>query len=465
MQVNFYRLYKRINSTKRPETVLATLDCQLKEPCSILSPSLIVSIDETITAYNYCYIDLWKKYYFITDTTVLTGGRYQVDLTCDELASWKESIGKYTCFVERAASSYNALIRDPLLSSTTQIVNSKIINSSLSDDFEPMGGFYVLRTVGGGTQSSSTGITSYCISGAQLRGVLAFMFTESNYSDVLSDSTVKSFFNPFQYIVDLKWVPLNYDTYSESLLTSENVKFGWWESDVNAKIITSGFAGRYFYCDSITLPDNTYSDWRRYSDIFSQYTVYLPGVGTIPVSAQDTAEGLCVRYDFDITTGICQCALYSGHLTNGESVTGCLIGTYTTTMGVPIQIGQLNSSMLDVVSDIGSAIGSIFRGNIMGTVAQSISAVQDGLSPSKSLNGTVGARYILLGNKQISVSLNNLGSAAYPTTVAGRMLCQNVQLSTLSGYIKCGNASIDIGGYSGEKETVNGYLNGGFYYE
>lgn len=465
MQVNFYTLYKRINSTKQPSGNPVTIDCQLKQPCSVLNPILIISGSDTIVTHNYCYIPEWKKYYFITDTTTMTGGRYEVSCTCDEMASWKDSIGRYTCFIERSASSYNTLIRDPLLSSTTQIINSKIVNSDLSEDFEPLGGFYVLRTVGGGAQSSSTGITSYCLSGSQLRGVLAFMFTESNFSDVLSDSTVKSFFNPFQYIVDLKWIPLNYDNYAESLLTSENVKFGWWESDVNAKIITSGFAGSYFYCDSITLPANSYSDWRRYSDIFSQYTVYLPGVGTIPVSAQDTAEGLCVRYDFDITTGICQCALYSGHLTDGTGVTGCLIGTYTTTMGVPIQIGQLDSGMLDVVSDIGSAIGSAFRGNILGTISEGISAVQDGLSPTKSLNGTVGARYILLGNKQISVSLNNLGSAAYPTTVAGRMLCQTVQISTLSGYIKCGNASIDIGGYAGEKDTVNGYLNGGFYYE
>lgn len=465
MQVNFYTLYKRVNSTKQPDGDGLIVNCELKQPCSVLNPVLIISGAYTIANYNYCYISAWKKYYFITDTTIMTGGRYECACTCDELASWKDSIGRYHCFVERAASSYNTLIRDQLLSSTTDVVKNTIINSDLSSDYEPLGGFYVMRTVGGGAQGSTTGITSYCLTVSQVRGVLAFMFNDGNFSDVLSDATVKSFFNPFQYIVDLKWVPLDYDAYSEGLLTSENVKFGWWESDVSAKIITSGFAGRYFYCDSITLPDNIYSDWRAHSDIFSQYTVYLPGVGTVSVSAQDAAEGLCCRYDMDITTGETQCALYTGHMTNGTNVTGSLIGTYTTTMGVPIQIGQLDSSLGQVAGDFGSMIASAFHGNILGAITGGISAVQDGLSPSKSLNGTVGARYILLSNKQISVSLNNLGAAAYPTTVAGRPLCQNVQLSTLSGFIKCGEASIDIGGYQQEKDTVNAYLNGGFYYE
>lgn len=464
MQVNFYKFAKRINSTKQPTSDPLTLDCQLKEPCDVLNPSFIISTYQTIADYNYIYVYGWRKYYFITDTTILTGGRYEVSCTCDELASWKDSIGRYTCFVERAASSYNARIRDGLLSSTTNIVNSTISESELSSHFEPLGGFYVMRTVGAGA-ASSTGITSYCLTGSQVRGVLSFMFTENNFTDIISDATVKSFFNPFQYIVDLKWLPLNYDDFTETLLTEETVKFGWWESDVTGKIITSAFAGQHFQCDSIALPSNSYSDWRRYADDFSSYNIYLPGIGTINLSAQETAEGLCCRYDVDITTGTCQCSLYSGSMTDGENPTGVLIATYNSTLGVPIQLGQMESGLTDVVSDFGGLIKSALTGNLFGAVEQGISAVQDGLNPQKSVNGTVGARYILLQNQKILVTLNNLGAAAYPTIVAGRPLCQNVQLSTLSGYIKCGNASIDIGGYAQEKETVNGYLNGGFYYE
>ena len=56
-------------------------------------------------------------------------------------------------------------------------------------------------------------------------------------------------------------------------------------------------------------------------------------------------------------------------------------------------------------------------------------------------------------------------SAEFATNVNGRPLCKNVQLSTLSGYIQCAGASVDIPGFAGDKEAVNNALNGGFYYE
>ena len=37
--------------------------------------------------------------------------------------------------------------------------------------------------------------------------------------------------------------------------------------------------------------------------------------------------------------------------------------------------------------------------------------------------------------------------------------------ATTSGYNKYNNASVSIAGTAEEKDTVNGYLNSGFYYE
>ena len=38
-------------------------------------------------------------------------------------------------------------------------------------------------------------------------------------------------------------------------------------------------------------------------------------------------------------------------------------------------------------------------------------------------------------------------------------------VSSLSGYVKCANASVSIPGDGEEQNVLNGYLNGGFYYE
>lgn len=455
MQVNFYQLYKRVNSTKRPDTVLATLDCQLKEPCSILSPVLIVSTDNTIVNYNYCYIEKWKKYYFITDTVVQTGGRYEVSLSCDELASWKESIGRYTCFVERAASSYNSLVADSLMSNTENLITDVSAVTTIGGDiWDSLTGCFILRCVNPG--GSVEGISSYVLSQGDLARVLAFMFTEDNFSDVLSDATVKSFFNPFQYIVSLMWLPIGGGLTG---VTEENVKFGWWDTGVSAPTVSN--AGVAIQVNSINVPENPYSDFRAYDNRFSNYVLYIPSVGSIPVNASDAQNGFNLVMSVDALTGICEIHLRAGDAEGDNPI----IATYKTQIGVPIQIGQVNGTLASTATGAASAIGSLAGGRIMSGISQLVNSVQTAMSPTPSINGTNGARYPLRSNATIICTLTARGACEYPTTVAGRPLYANRQLSSFSGYVKCGSASIDIGGYRGEKETVNGFLNGGFYYE
>ena len=47
----------------------------------------------------------------------------------------------------------------------------------------------------------------------------------------------------------------------------------------------------------------------------------------------------------------------------------------------------------------------------------------------------------------------------------GRPTMDTRTISTLSGYIQCSNASIECAALDIDKDTINGYLNSGFYYE
>lgn len=463
MIVTFYTMSKRRNSTAVPSSGAGTaVSVQLKEPCPVAAPSFIITDGAFNLAWNYCYVAAFGRYYFLEDLTFLTGGRVQADFTVDVLATYRAGIRSYSCFVERAASSYNTLIPDGALSSTTAVSNSVITETELSGEFESLGGSYILRTVAGG---DSTGILAYLVSATELTDVLDFMFDEDNFSDVLSDTVTKTFFNPFQYIVDLRWIPAKYSKVSERFTNKQNVKFGWWSCNTSVSVITGGFGGVTFYCDRITMPDNPYSDWRRYSDAFSSYAIYLPGVGTINLSAQETAEGLCARYQMDITTGRTLVSLYTGSMEKGDSPTGVLISTYLIELGVPIQIGQLAADLGTTFSSAVDTAKSIATGNLAGAVSGTMQGIQSALQPTPSVNGTNGARFILDSNRKILVALNNLGSAEYPTPVLGRPLCRNLTLGTLSGYVQCAGASFPNTGYDGEKQAIDAFLNGGFYME
>lgn len=454
MQVNFYTFYKRINSTKQPEGDGIAIQCELKQDCTVLNPVLIIKSDGTIANYNYAYIPKWKKYYFISDTTISTGGRFVVSLSCDELASWKDSIGRYTCFVERAASSYNSLVADPLLSNQENIINDVKEVTVIGDTFDAVTGCYILRAVN--NKGSASGICTYVVSEGDLAAVMGYMFNADNFADVLSDEVTKTFFNPFQYITSVLWLPINIGNLQS--VQEENITFGWWESSISAHYLSG--SGVEVFTSDINIPANSYSDWRAYDNRFSCYTLYLPAVGSVPVNAAEVKNKLSVEMSIDALTGIAEYRLLGG-----ETVNDPIIATYKCRMGVDVQIGQMNSVLGTVAGGAASTIGSIASGNYLGAAMQAVDTVQSAFSPTPSVNGSVGGRQTLRTNHNIVLSLLNIGACEYPTTVAGRPLFANKKLSDLSGYIKCGNASIDIGGYDTEKETVNGYLNGGFYYE
>ena len=65
----------------------------------------------------------------------------------------------------------------------------------------------------------------------------------------------------------------------------------------------------------------------------------------------------------------------------------------------------------------------------------------------------------------IVVIAEHYGSKEFATSVAGRPLMQNVALSTLSGFVKCGNASVPVNAHASERDTINNFLNSGFYIE
>ena len=69
-----------------------------------------------------------------------------------------------------------------------------------------------------------------------------------------------------------------------------------------------------------------------------------------------------------------------------------------------------------------------------------------------------------LSYKIVCYSHNTIVPADYQAT-HGFLLMQKKTLSSLSGYIKCNNASVPIAGMSTEKDEVNNFLNSGFYYE
>ena len=52
-----------------------------------------------------------------------------------------------------------------------------------------------------------------------------------------------------------------------------------------------------------------------------------------------------------------------------------------------------------------------------------------------------------------------------PINVYGKPCEKNMLIKNLTGFVKCQKASIELAGTNDDRETINNYLNNGFYYE
>ncbi len=470
---------KKINSTLRPSRQPDyELDVVLKEDTSLETPTFLLDLDD----WNVNFCEFQGHYYFIDDIRRDITGQMAIECTQDVLATYKDAIGNYTAFVERSASNYDTYIPDPALSSKNAIVSATHETIDLTDaryDSITPNGCYLLRAVSAiDTAGSATGITTYILNDSDIKTILDFMFTDANFPDVLSDAAVKSFFNPFQYIIDLRWLPYSKTTLSSGASDMTGpVRFGWFNTHHSAPILTASVEQMNI---EITTPTCYYAnnDFRRFDDNYTKFNLYIFGVGTIPIPAIDVMDKIYIARIIDFTSG------KMTHLVRRGSTAGTHpIAEYTSDFAIPVALSQVNSRLvdsgIDVIKSIGqasqavgvSAIGgagavaSAALGGLVNISGSIFNAIKAEVSAGVQTNGVCGNRSSLLSMPYYILYQTAIDSCEFPLNVAGRPLCKNVKINTLSGFIKCSGASVNIAGFAGDKDAVNAALNGGFYYE
>lgn len=133
--------------------VVAFDEVVFKEETSLLNPTIIINGVSNASSYtiedignsNYFYIPKVNRYYFITDITMMSGGRVAISGKVDVLMSFKtDIIGSTQLIVRQEKKTNNYLIdTDIPLSSKKQVIEHEFGNS-ISDS-----GYYVLAVNGG----------------------------------------------------------------------------------------------------------------------------------------------------------------------------------------------------------------------------------------------------------------------------------------------------------------------------
>jgi hypothetical protein len=114
----------------------------LRESTSIIDFSVVLELD-TFPNFNYVYIEIFNRYYFVSDIVSVNKNIWEVSLSCDVLMSYKDAINACTGFVDRNENTYNLLIVDDKLPlKQGQTITTAFVNNTLFDDIQ---GTYVLQ--------------------------------------------------------------------------------------------------------------------------------------------------------------------------------------------------------------------------------------------------------------------------------------------------------------------------------
>lgn len=446
-EIVLYHFSKRKNSTKRPTGQGTEVPCLLKSATTFQSPTFILQRPmNDMLQFNYAK---WADhYYFIDSTTSINAGQTEISCTEDVLATYKNEISNYTCFIERS-SNQTTLVNDTMYIPTNDWVLStrnvshkeKIMTSTYSQQ-------YIIRVV------SRTGVASYYINGNQLNYLLDYMYTESNFTDVITDAITKLMFDPFKYIVDLKWIPFVESAFKNN--NNEAIQLGFWDSGVTAKRIDEDTVVNFSYSFAFDNPLYAITDFRYYSSSFSNYFIKLPFIGVVALNPYKIDESVNALYQFDATSGLCNVFLQSKKV---------VFASYQFQLSVPVQIGYASTNIAQLTTSAVSLVGAGLQGNIAQGISSGIEAGRSITAPEVSMLGTIGNISNILNNQILEFNSYACTSIEPDGASEGYADGNTRKISTCSGYLRCRNASIEISGFTGDQEAVNNYLNSGFYYE
>lgn len=136
------------NVVSKNITDIATATGTLREGTSILSPSILIDSQleaDILGRVNYAYIELWHRYYYVTDISLDVTGLWLVHMHVDVLMSYATEIRQQSCIVARQERKYNMYLDDGwFMAFQNPIVQTPYF--SVTDPFEAQS--YILVVAG-----------------------------------------------------------------------------------------------------------------------------------------------------------------------------------------------------------------------------------------------------------------------------------------------------------------------------
>lgn len=489
MTIDLYTYSKRYNSTSIPSTASQSFtNVNLKDRCSIINPVVVFAVSSfpvpTVapTIYNYAHIAKFQRYYFIDDW-VYANGVWEAHLTVDVLGSNKIGIGSISTMIERSNTSYDGSLSDTKYPITSNTVVNKISMTNPFYQVRLRDGAFVVGVVGEPIYQSDNvtpfgnnigSINYYALEFTAMQNFCDWLFNDDIWNlcgiTDISNGLFKAMFNPMQYIVSCVWLP--YSAYTMSSYTPKPIKVGYWTTTINAYPVNT-----YMYYDTIyaQIPDHPQISRGSYLNFnpYTKVTAYLPVFGSIPVDMSFRSCGSYVGFRIKIDVRSGQADIRGMLGTQNEIVSSTtdsnIFYTSSGMFGVPIQLSQALtevfnantlsfSNFLNPYGNMLKGIGSQWLAGVLGADVQ-----YQGDYPSVSSVGSNGS--FLVAWQSAELIVEHFQITEEDRSEFGRPLMQVKTINTLSGFVKCADAHVELPITDEERKKIVGFMNSGFFYE
>lgn len=444
---------KKHNSTKQPAGSGTQISVHLKENTSVLNPHFLVHD----YSFSHNYLKWGVRYYYIEDIVSISNDMCEYICRYDALATFKNNIGASSQYILRAASAFNGRVIDQYYPTKAQNVHDADI---ITSPFDKNAGMFVIGIQGKGAGANGGAVTYYAGDKTAVKALVNYMLSSPSSYQVsdISQELLTCIFNPMQFIVSCMWFPFAVP------VVNGDLSVGWWNvSDIDLKPIAALEWGTNF---SFNIPKHPKAASRgQYLNMqpFSRYNLECGPWGVIPLDNFNLIDSSQLDCDFkvDLMTG-------SGRLNIKYRDKLIYENVYTTQIGVPVQLGQnvLNQGALTGAVNGGvSMIQSAITGSPSGMLLNGLAAIGDAAALSQGVPSMMGSNGTISFNNIFGLMADFIDVVDDNIVENGRPLCEVRTISSLSGYILCQNADLDLSASPAEKDEIITYLNEGFYYE
>ena len=491
----FYTFSKKKNSTARPTSGGTSKSIVVKEPSSILNPTIMLTADNPV-AFNYCHISRYNRYYFITDWTS-DHGFWIAHLSVDVLATYRTQLRSSSQYVDRCSQlpeDYAIIDGKYAITAQTEIRKYDITGTSGTHRPFMNSQKYIISTTTGGDNSvgvhpaAINGAAYYCLSPGTALSFINYLLSDASYLTLdpteCSDALAKVLLNPSEYIGEtyiLPFDPENCIDNTQIPLPNANMFVGWWCVDPSnpyaylpSRVAYHKF--KVWESDQIVLSDHPqtstvgeFVNCSAYSsiDLFAGVFGYI----SIDPSLLINYTALKLEVYADFKGGAELDILVGGVNPTTQQYEYTLWRKMYANVAIPISISQLSSRAIEgvtgAVGGAASAVTSYYKGDAIGTVqgvGTAILSAPAAAQPKSTGNAMGASTVFLMDNWFITCEYRLITSTSF--NLKGRPYCKEITLSDLNtGFVQVSEPVLELACYDQEFDQISQYMEGGFFLE